>query len=77
MGWIVLEVGFKIDALDRSRLSLTCLQFKCIIFHFCGMGEAIELGETVQNLTKSCHISTKVISRLVLMPYINQSNIEN
>ena len=52
MGWIVLEVGFKIDALDRSRLSLTSLQFKCIIFHFCGMGEAIELGETVRNLKK-------------------------
>ena len=67
MGWIVLEVGFKIDALDRSRLSLTSLQFKCIIFHFCGMGEAIELGETVQNLTKSCNILPKVISRTKLL----------
>ena len=67
MGWIVLEVCFKIDALDRSRLSLTTLQFKCIIFQFCGMGEAMKLGETIQNLTKSCHISTKVISRTKLL----------
>ena len=28
------------------------LQFNWIIFQFCGMDKAIELGETVQNLTK-------------------------
>ena len=46
----MLEVGVKF--LDRSNLNLISLQFKWIIFQFCGISKTTELGETVQNLTK-------------------------
>ena len=34
---------------------------------FCGMGKATELGKTVQNFTKWCNVSTKVISKTKLL----------
>ena len=49
MEWIVLEVGVRCL---RPLLSLPSMQFKGIIFQFCGISEATELGEIVQNLTK-------------------------
>ena len=34
---------------------------------FCGMGKATKLGKTVQNFTKWCNVSTKVISKTKLL----------
>ena len=48
-------------------MNLISLQFKWINFQFCGIGEATELGETVQNFTKWCNLSTKVISKTKLL----------
>ena len=39
-----------------------------LFFYFCGMSEANEFGETVQNLTtERCNVLTKVISRTKLL----------
>ena len=41
----MLEVG--LGFLEPVKYNLTSLQFKWIIFKFCGIVEATELGETV------------------------------
>ena len=46
----MLEV--RVRCLRNFKVQPGFLEFKRIIFQFCGMGEAIELGKTVQNLTK-------------------------
>ena len=50
MGWIVLEIGLR--CLRPLKTEPEFLAFEWFIFKFCGMGTAIELDETVQNLTK-------------------------
>ena len=57
-------------------MSRTSLQFKWIIFQFCGMDEATELGETIRNFAKWCNASTKVISEIKLLTrdFINHKN---
>ena len=48
-------------------MSLPSLQFKWITFEYCGIGEAIELGETVPNLAQWYYVSTKVISKTKML----------
>lgn len=58
----MLEVGVRWFVLGRSRLSLISRQFQSIIVQFWGMVEAIETGETIPDLTKSCNVSNEIIS---------------
>ena len=45
----MLEVGVRFPRLVKAEPD-----FLAVIFQFCGIGEATELGGTVQNFTKRC-----------------------
>ena len=48
-------------------MSLISLKFKYIILQFFGFSEVSELRKTIQNLTKRCNVSTKIISKATLL----------
>ena len=54
------EIGGKM-----SQLGLAFLQFKWNIFQFCGMSEAIDLDETVQDdvMYQPKYLKTKMLTR--------------
>ena len=61
----------------RCLRPLVSLQFRWLVFFlFCDVSDTIEMGETVQSLTRWCNVSTKVILRTKLLTrdFINHKN---